>query len=200
MNRPIGVEAREALDPPEVADLATEYYRRFVNDPEFDKFKTATKMYVDCWASYTGYPLVAKWNLDEDKGPLFVEGLRVICLKAAVYTLTNKDGKAAELPVSLPVDEMTHAMIAQPTLWVDMMIRTGVPIVHQTDLEEIAWEPGDFVSQCYRLAYGENPPERYWFGVAETMRRLAVLEERHDRAGIHKNGRSHDIEFELVAS
>lgn len=200
-NRLTGVAAREALDAQEVADLANEYHKRWIQDPAFEEFETATKMYVDCWASYTGYPLVALWSLEQDKAALFVEGLRVLCLKAAVYTLTNKDGKAAELPVSLPVDEMTHAMIAQPTLWVDMMTRTGVPIVHQTDLEELAWNLGDFVSQCYLLAFGEEPPTRYWLDVAETHRRLAILEERHDKAGIRKNGRSHDITFaESLAS
>lgn len=190
-----GVEARTALDPQTVADWANEYHRRFVEHPDFDKFKRATTMYVDCWASYTGYPLIARWDLEQDKEPLFVEALRVLCLKAAVFTLTAGDSKAAELLVSLPVDEMTHAMIAQPTLWVKMSQDTGIPIVHQTDLEELGWEPGDFTEQCYRAAWNETPPVRYWIGAEESKRRLALLEERHERAGMHRNGRSHDISF-----
>ena len=193
-----GVAARHALDPQEVADLANEYHRRFVEHPDFEKFRRATTMYVDCWASYTGYPLIAEWDLEKDKEALFTEALRVLSLKAAVFTMTNRDSKAAELLVSLPVDEMTHAMIAQPTLWVKMSQDTGVPIVHQTDLEELGWNPGDFTTQCYRAAWNEEPPARYWIGAEETMRRLALLEQHHERAGMHRNGRSHEINFAVA--
>jgi hypothetical protein len=197
MPRLTGVAARHALDPKEVADLAREYHRRWVEDEDFEKFKTATHMYDDCWASYTGYPLVMRWDLAADKEPLFIVALRVLMIKAAVYTLTNGDGKAAELALSLPVDEMTHAMVAQPTLWFDMSVRTGVRIVHETDYEELSWEPGDFTHQCLVLAFGEELNPRYWFGVEETKRRLQILQTQHELAGMRENGRSHDLTFGL---
>jgi hypothetical protein len=69
-----------------------------------------------CWATFTGYPITANWDLETDTAPLFVEALRVPALKSAVFELTGGDEHAAELLLSAPVDEMVHAILAQYTL------------------------------------------------------------------------------------
>lgn len=87
---------------------------------EYDRLVGSTMMYPDCWATFTGYPIIAQWDLAIDAEPLFQEALRVLCLKAAVYELTVGDEIAAELIVAAPVDEMVHAVLAQYTLCVRM--------------------------------------------------------------------------------
>ncbi len=84
-----------------------------MNHPEFERFRLSTLAYPECWATFTGYPLVAGWDLDQDGPALFDEALRVMCLKAAVFRLTDGDEQAAELMCAPPVDEMIHALIAR---------------------------------------------------------------------------------------
>jgi hypothetical protein len=100
------------------------------SDAEFEALRQSSLKYADCWATYTGYPLVNQWHLDTDAPSLFDEGLRVLALKAAVFDLTG-DEKRAELLVSLPVDEMVHAIIAQTSLCKRIFDRLDVTCVHQ---------------------------------------------------------------------
>lgn len=62
--------------------------------------------YVDCWATFTGYPTISRWDLDTDTEPLFGDAVKVLCLKPTVYELTSGDEEAAGLLVSAPVDEI----------------------------------------------------------------------------------------------
>lgn len=182
----------------QVAALAAKHLATLEQHKDFDRLRHATTMYVDCWATYTGYPVIRKWDLDADKDNLFKEAMRVLALKAAVWDLTGGDEDAAELLVSLPVDEMVHAVLAQTNLMFQMVGDTGVRFVHMTDTEEFGWEPGDYTAQCYVAAWGEEPPNRYWIGAEETRRRLGMLEVRHEMAGIQRNGRRHEFDFAVA--
>ncbi|KAB2376978.1 hypothetical protein [Actinomadura montaniterrae] len=181
--------------PREVGDRAAEILATLEADREYERLASSTQLYADCWATFTGYPLVARWDLDRDSAPLFDEAMRVLALKAAVYELTNGNESIAELMVSAPVDEMVHAVIAQATLCTRIHDRTGVDLVHMTDRERFGWDHGDYTEQCYRAAGWGDPPARYWIGKDETRRRLALLEARYSSIGIHKGGRHHGFDF-----
>ncbi|MFD8597710.1 hypothetical protein ACFV1L_22170 [Kitasatospora sp. NPDC059646] len=186
-------------DPVAVGRRAAEILAGIKGDEEFERLEESTKLYPDCWASYTGYPIIAQWNEPVDKHPLFVEGLRLLALKAAVYELSGGDEASAELLASAPVDEMVHAILAQYTVANRIQDRVGMKFVHMTDTERWGYNAGDYTHQCYTAAFGAEPPERYWIGKAETARRLAVLRERYDSIGIRDMGKSHNIDFGLPA-
>jgi hypothetical protein len=167
-------------------------------DVEYGRLRESTLLYPDCWATFTGYPIVAHWDLDADGPTLFTEGLRVLALKSAVYALTDGDEAAAELMVSAPVDEMVHAILAQYTLCVRMAARLGIDFIHMTDKERFGWNPGDYTDECYQAAGWGAPPARYWIDAAETTRRHQLLFARYESIGIHGGGRSHDFDFGIL--
>ncbi|MER6816432.1 hypothetical protein ABT299_44825 [Spirillospora sp. NPDC000708] len=182
-------------EPQAVGDRAAVILATLEADREYDRLASSTQLYADCWATHTGYPLIAHWDLDRDAAPLFTEAIRVLALKAAVYELTSGNETLAELMVSAPVDEMVHAIIAQATLCTRIHERTGVDLVHMTDRERFGWDHGDYTEQCYRAAgWGDLAP-RYWIGRDETRRRLALLEARYSSIGIHNGGRRHAWDF-----
>lgn len=183
-----------ALPAPEtVAVRAVEILRDFRGDPEFDAFAAAALAYDSAWTCFTGFPTISEWSLDDDKRPLLDEGLRALALKAAVYEATG-DENLSEIPVSIPVDETMHAMIAQPQLLARIAERVGITVIHQTDQEDHAYTTGDFTHQAYVLAWGE-PPTRYWLDHVEVQRRLAILEEKYLAAGFRRSGKEHSIDF-----
>ncbi|BCB75526.1 hypothetical protein GCM10022251_28580 [Phytohabitans flavus] len=191
--------------PADVGRRATEILDLIEASEEYGRLAESTRLYPDCWATFTGYPIVASFDLSRDAGPLFVEAMRVLALKAAVFELTHGDERTAELMVSAPVDEMVHAVLAQYTLCVRMTARLGIQFVHMTDQERFGWQPGDYTQQCYQGAGWGVPDPRYWIGKDETGRRLGVLRERYASIGIMDDGRRHDIDFatgrpELVAA
>ncbi len=181
--------------PSAVGTRAAEILVAVEQDGQFGRLKTSSQAYADCWATFTGYPVVAQWNLEGDKVALFDEAMKALCLKAAVYELTQGDEQAAELLISLPVDEMTHAVLAQHNILTGLQLRLGVLLPHMTDLEEFGWEPGDYTSQCYAAAgWGEMNP-RYWVGTTEAKRRLGILDQAYSGAGLHDLGRRHEFTF-----
>ncbi len=95
----------------EIGRRAAEILAAIEADPGFGRLNDSSKKYVDCWATFTGYPVIARWNLEQDKDNLFREAMRALSLKAAVFEQTGGDEEAAELLLSLPVDEMTHASL-----------------------------------------------------------------------------------------
>ncbi|MFC8453693.1 hypothetical protein [Kitasatospora sp. NPDC057223] len=162
-------------------------------DSEFPAFEAATLEYSSDWQCFTGFPTIERWNLDTDKGPLLTEGLRAIALKAAVFALTG-DERAAEVALPVPVDEMTHAMIAQPQLLARIAARTGFTLIHQTDQEHTDYIAGGYTHAAYLTAWGE-PPTRYWLDKAEVDRRLAIFAAKYDSIGMNRSGREHQITF-----
>ncbi|MCJ0868081.1 hypothetical protein [Streptomyces sp. AP-93] len=179
--------------PAQAADKAKKILAAIEADPEFAAFEAATLEYSSDWQCFTGFPVIERWNLDEDKAPLFTEGLRALALKAAVFDLTG-DEHLAEVAVAVPVDEMTHAMIAQPQLFARIADRTGFALIHQTDQEHTDYTDGDFTHLAYRLAWGE-PPARYWLPKNEVDRRVQILTARYASIGMDRAGREHDIDF-----
>lgn len=185
---------RTMPDSTTVGERAAEILDLIKSDEAFGRLSDSSKKYVDCWATFTGYPVVAQWNLEADKAALFDEALKALSLKAAVFALTG-DENAAELLLSLPVDEMTHAVLAQHNLVTLLQVRIGVLLPHMTDLEEFGWEPGDYTSQCYAAAGWGEMPDRYWVGTTEAKRRLDFLDRAYANVGIKGLGREHDFTF-----
>jgi hypothetical protein len=183
-------------EPETVGCRAAEIHDLIRGSDEYGRLVASTRLYPDCWASFTGYPIVARWDLATDAVPLFEEAIRVLCLKAAVYELTDGDEHAAELVVAAPVDEMVHAILAQYTLCVRMTHRLGITFVHMTDRERFGYHKGGYTHQCYVAAGWGEPDERYWIDADETTRRLAILEDRYAGIGIHDLGRRHEIDFD----
>lgn len=179
--------------PEQVAGRANEILAAIKADEEFPAFVTATLQYSSDWTCFSGTPIISKYNQGEDKGPLLEEGLRALALKAAVYEMTG-DENVAEVPIAIPVDEMTHAMIAQPQLLERITKRIGVQVIHQTDQEHVDWRQEDYTHQAYRAAWGE-PPERYWVDHEEAQRRLAILSQKYEAAGFVNMGLAHIIDF-----
>ncbi|MGW4276670.1 hypothetical protein ACWEGQ_30975, partial [Streptomyces seoulensis] len=119
--------------------------------------------------------------------------VKALCLKAAVYELTG-DENAAEIPIAVPVDEMTHAMIAQPQLLARITARVGVVIIHQTDQEHTDWRPDDYTHKVYRAAWGE-PDRRLWLDSDTVAARLKWLDEKYTAMGFRKQGQAHSFRF-----
>jgi hypothetical protein len=185
--------------PAAVGSRAAEILALVERSDEYPRLAESTRLYPDCWATFTGYPIICRWNLADDAGPLFEEAMRVLALKAAVFELSGGDEDAAELVVSAPVDEMVHAVLAQYTLCVRMTRRLGIDFVHMTDRERFGYRPGDYAHTCYLAAGWGEPNPRYWVDADETGRRLAVLTGRYQAVGIHDAGRRHDIDFDAEA-
>jgi hypothetical protein len=162
---------------------------------EYPRLEQSTRLYPDCWATFTGYPIIARWDLARDAGPLFEEAMRVLALKAAVFELSGGDEEVAELVVSPPVDEMVHAVLAQYTLCVRMTRRLAIDFVHMTDRERFGYRRGNFAHACYVAAGWGEPDPRYWVDGDEAGRRLEILRDRYRSVGIHDDGRRHDIDF-----
>jgi hypothetical protein len=181
-----------------VGQRAADLLNLIEQSPEYNRLVASTRMYPDCWATFTGYPLICEFDLAKDAEPLFVEAMRVLALKTAVWELSGGDEYAAELLVSPPVDEMVHAVLAQFTLVTRMSRRLGVQLVHMTDRERTGWEPDGYTADCYRAAGWGEPPSRYWIGTAEVTRRLGILAGLYAQAGIHDGGRRHSHTFEPV--
>ncbi|MFE5624232.1 hypothetical protein ACFQ8S_19375 [Streptomyces virginiae] len=176
-----------------VAERAREIHVAVHADEEFPAFVAASLKYDEDWTCYSGTPVISKYNQETDAAPLFAEGLRALCLKAAVFEMTG-DENTAEIPIAVPVDEMTHAMIAQPQLLARITARVGVQIIHQTNQEHTDWRTDDYTHQVYRAAWGE-PPARYWIDHEEVTRRLSILREKYAAAGFLNMGQAHVIEF-----
>jgi hypothetical protein len=186
-------------EPTAVGRRAVQIIDRVRSSEEYTRLSESTEKYPECWATFTGYPIIAHFDLATDAGPLFTEALRVLCLKTAVYELSDGDESVAELVVSAPVDEMVHAVLAQYTLCQTMTQKLGIRWIHMTDQERFGWEPCDYTHQCYVAAGWGEPNTRYWIGNAETSRRLGVLANMYESIGIHDGGRRHEHNFAQLA-
>ncbi|WP_269859573.1 hypothetical protein [Streptomyces sp. RPT161] len=162
-------------------------------DHEFPAFKTATLEYSGDRQCFTGFPVVSRWHLENDAPALFEEALRALALKAAVHALTA-DERAAEIAIAVPVDEMTHAMLAQAQLLNRIAEARGISIIHQTDQENTDYRAGGYTHECYCLAWGE-PPERFWLDHEEVERRRDMLARMYASIGLDRSGREHQIDF-----
>jgi hypothetical protein len=181
--------------PAEVGRRAKDILTLIKNTEEFARLQSSSQGYTDCWATFTGYPLVAQWNLQKDTAPLFEEALRVLALKTAVFELTGGDEEIAELEISAPVDEMVHAVLAQYTLCQTMTARLGITFLHMTDQERFTYEAGGYTDKCYVAAGWGEPDRRYWLDRAEMGRRLDILGAMYESIGIQAEGRSHQFDF-----
>jgi hypothetical protein len=164
--------------------------------PAYERLTCSSMRYTDCWATFTGYPVVSNWDLATDARPLLVEALRVLALKAAVFELTGGDEPAAELPVPGPVDEMVHAVLAQFTVMTRIQADLGVSFPHATEHETFTYTRGCLTDDLYAAAGWGAQPLRYWLEADEVNRRLAILGKHYADAGIFGHGRSHDIDFD----
>ncbi|MEE1930892.1 hypothetical protein V1J52_22365 [Streptomyces sp. TRM 70351] len=177
-----------------VAERAREILTAAETDPEFAAFNSASLQYSEGWTCSSGGPVISEYDQATDAAPLFTEGLRALCLKAAVYEATGNE-RAAEIPVAVPVDEMTHAMIAQPQILARITARVGAQIIHQTDQEHTDWTQNDYTHRGVPSRMG-RPPARYWITHEEVTRRLGILRAKYEAAGFRRMGLAHSITFE----
>jgi hypothetical protein len=186
--------------PQTVGDRAAAILAAIKADDDYNRLVASTSLYASCWSTFTGYPIVASFDLDTDTAPLLEDALKVLALKSAVYELTDGDETAAELLVSAPVDEMVHAVLAQHTLIVQIEKRLGIDFVHMTDRERFGWEAGDYTERCYLAAGWGDPPARYWIPAGEAARRLRILDARYRSIGVTGGGRRVVVDFEEPAA
>jgi anti-sigma regulatory factor (Ser/Thr protein kinase) len=146
----------------------------FTADPDFEAFKTAGLRHDEELSCLAGTPIIDRYDHATDAEPLFTEGLRALCLKAAVYEATQ-DERIADLPVPVPVDQMAYALTAQHRLLAGIADRTGLRIIHRTGQDHTTWRVGDFTHLTYRAAWGD-PPTRYWPD-HDRIRRIATGRE-----------------------
>jgi hypothetical protein len=187
-------------EPARVGARAARILEAMQAHPGYDRLSSSSMKYSTCWATFTGYPVVSRWSLQRDAGPLLTEALRVLALKAAVFELSGGDEDAAELLVSAPVDEMVHAVLAQFTVMTRMQADLGVVFPHATELERFDYTRGCLTDEYYAAAGWGEQPLRYWLDSAEVTRRLAILNTRYGQAGIGPDGRSHDFDFDAVTA
>lgn len=180
--------------PHEVGEAARRMQAAVEADEEFPAFRAAVLAYNSDWPCYSGFAVISEWDIARDGEPLFVEGLRALLLKSAVFALTG-DERAAEIALPNPVDDVTHAMLAQPQMLTRMTKRLGITVIHQTDQEHLSYDTAGYTHACYIAAFGDEPPTRYWIDKAEVDRRLALLDAEHQKIGIRDNGLSHSFTF-----
>ncbi|WP_037803033.1 hypothetical protein [Streptomyces sp. NRRL F-5135] len=189
--------------PEKVAERAREIHAAIENDPEFERLWDTCAKYSSDWDDFYGYPIVVDYDAIGDAPALFKETIRTMAIKSAVYDLTNGDEKAAELPVPVPVDTMSHALMAQFTLLCRMQQRQGIQFVHMTDMEEGAgggtWDHGDYTHQVYKAAFGDLNP-RFWIGREETERRRKVLDQVYAGIGVTERGKKVSIPLATTAA
>lgn len=185
-------------EPAQVGPKAAEIMAAIQHHPTYTRLVGSSMDYSECWATFTGYPLVSKWSLERDARPLLTEALRALALKAAVFELTGGDETLAELLLPPPVDEMIHAVLAQFTVMSRMQQDLGVTFVHATELERFTYSRGCITDDYYQAAGWGEQPLRYWLDKDEVNRRLAILNKRYGQIGIENAGRSHNIDFEAV--
>ncbi|WP_261574428.1 hypothetical protein [Frankia gtarii] len=73
--------------------------------PEFDRLRASTLKYPTCWATFTGYPLIAEWDLDADGPHLFVEALRTMAMKAGTLAARPWQGTRPTSSPGVPATE-----------------------------------------------------------------------------------------------
>ncbi|MCZ7424130.1 hypothetical protein O7607_00155 [Micromonospora sp. WMMA1949] len=183
-------------EPAEVGRRAAEILGLITQHPSSERLRSSSMKYSSCWATFTGYPAISQWSMDRDAGPLLTEAMRVLALKAAVFELSGGDEEVAELLVPAPVDEMIHAVLAQFTLMSRMQRDLGVTFPHATELEEFTYVRGCLTDAYYAAAGWGPQPLRYWLDSAEVTRRLDQLNAHYQAAGLGRDGRSHDFDFE----
>ncbi|WP_405644992.1 hypothetical protein [Streptomyces uncialis] len=178
--------------PEKVAVRAREIRDAIETDREFARLWETCAKYSADWTDFHGYPIIENYDALADAPAMFRETIRTMALKSAVYDLTNGDERAAELPVPVPVDVMSHALMAQFTLLCRIQSRGRFQFVHMTDLEEGdgggTWDHGDYTHQVYREAFGPIN-ERFWIGAAETERRRRVLDQVYAGIGVTERGK-----------
>jgi len=183
-------------DPRAVGRRAAEVFDRVFTSPLWERLAGAVAAHPDRGATFTGFPLIARLDLAHDAGPLLVEAMHALALRAAVYQLTGSDETAATLVVPLPVDNMIRLILAQHTLCLQTAHQLGVRFVAQpTDWDYFGWRRGDYTHQCFLAADWGEPDERYWLDADETARRLKTLNSRYVDIGIRR-GIQHNLRFE----
>lgn len=189
--------------PEKVAERAREIFADMQADPEFSRLWDTCRKYSSDWTDYTGYPIISEYDAIADAPELFKATTRAMAIKSAVYELTDGDERAAEIPLPVPVDVMSHALTAQFTLLCRMQKRLGIQFVHMTDMEEGAgggtWDHGDYTHQVYKEAFGDVNP-RYWIGSAETERRRKILDGVYAGIGVTERGKRVSIPLATTAA
>ncbi len=184
------------LDVAQVGQRAAQIHMALREHPLFERLSTSSMKYSSCWATFTGMPTVAHFDLDADGAPLLVEALYALALKAAVFDLSGGDEVAAELLLPSPVDDMCHAVLAQHTVLNLIERDLDVVFPHDTALERFDYMRGCVTDDYYAAAGWGDQPLRYWLDSREVNRRITLLNERYGSVGFTPGGRSHSFAFD----
>lgn len=187
------------LDVQAVGARAAEIYAGIQGHSLYERLTSSSLFYTDCWFTTTGYATVSEWDQEKDAPILALEGLKVLALKAAVFEATG-DEKRAELLVPSPVDEMVHAILAQPNVLNPIAAGLGVSFVHATELEEFGYEFGGETDALYEAAGFGPKPLRYWLPASEVNRRLEVMSAGFVAAGVIGFGKKTTHKFDDTAA
>ena len=163
---------------------------------EVDRLTAAIRSTPTCWATFTGFTLVARLDLATDTEPLLREALRLIVIRSVVAELTGDDNTAARFVGPAPVESMIHAVLAQH----NSCDRLGQQLdlwflSHHSSTAHAGYRPGDYLHHCYYTAWGQPDP-RYWLDPDETRRRQNILAALYASIGIHDGGTRHHIRFD----
>lgn len=187
------------LDVQAVGEQAARIFAGIQAHELYERLTQSSLFYTDCWFTNTGYATVSEWDQAKDAPVLALEGLKVLALKAAVFAATG-DEKRAELLVPSPVDEMVHAILAQPNVLTPIAAALGVTFVHATELEEFGYEFGGETDALYDAAGFGPKPLRYWLPASEVNRRLELLRPGLEAAGVLEFGKKTTHKFDDTAA
>ncbi|CAO5157173.1 conserved hypothetical protein [Frankia sp. AiPs1] len=161
--------------------------------PQFGRLRTGTLAYAERWVTFTGFPLLAEWDVHVDAPGLFVEAVRTMAMRAAVFELTG-DERLAELAVAGPVDEMVHALATQFAALSRLQADLVLMFVPSTGVRAgrfgYGWRTEDsdgydldgYTDRVYRASGWGEPPRRFWLGHIETRRsHLFTFGRQEDR-------------------
>ena len=188
------------LSPERVGSRAAQILDAVRDHPDWDRLSSSSMRFSACRVTFTGYPLIRRWDLARDARPLLTEALRVLALKAAVFEVSGGDEAAGDLPAPAPVEEMVHAVHVQFTVMTRMQIDLGVIFPLATGLERFDYDRGCPTDIYYAAAGWGSQPLRYWLDAPEAARRLAILNEHYAGTGFGAAGSGHDLDFDTVSA
>ena len=152
-----------------------EHDRGYVDIPVTARSPTCSS---PCRCEIRAVRRLGQWDPDRDAEPLLTEALLV----------------------PAPVDEMVHAVLAQFTVMSRMQDDLELVFPHATELERFDYTRGCLTDTYYAAAGWGEQPLRYWLDTAEVERRLAILNAHYERAGIGQDGRSHNLDFDMLVT
>jgi hypothetical protein len=143
-----------------LADEATRFLVEWKRDDLWLEVRRRALVHLRHWPTLLGIQVIEQLDLTDDGAPLIEEATRALAITAAAYCVAGED-LAPMLPVPIPVQEASHALMVQVDLLRALADRSGVRLVHRTMSAPLPYRAGCLTHDAYRQAWDE-PPARYW--------------------------------------